>query len=187
MQSNMSLAVEFFGSQAVNGVPAVMEGSTRLLQTKGGIISAGASQSVSGSAVFGAIMSILASGTGSDDSAFYVGYPTGSGFMIMGPLLNEQGVRENDPAKPNYLFNEQPATVVVKGRLRYASYGSSAAGAIAPIPGCRVIAQDTTGIINFLPAGTSAPAGYHQIQAVVVNVEEFTGIIDIDFLGPAAA
>ncbi len=187
MQSNMSLAPEFFGSVVANGVPAVMEGSNRLLQTKGGIISAGASQSTSGSAVFGAIMSILASGTAADDAAFYVGYPSGSGFMIIGALLNEQGVMENDPAKPNFLFNEEPATVVVKGRLRYSSYGSSASGAIAPIPGCRVVFQDTTGILNFLPAGTSVPAGYHQLQAAVIGVDEFTGIIDIDILGPQAA
>ena len=126
MQTNLSLAVEFFGSVAINGVPSVMEGSTRLLNTKGGIISAG-SPNVNGSAIFGRIMSVLASGTGADDSAFIVGYPSGSGYVIVGPLLNEQGVRENDPAKPNYLFNARQAVVhhvrFVRGGRHRADHG----------------------------------------------------------------
>ena len=186
MQTNLALAVEFFGSVAINGVPAVMEGSTRLLNTKGGIISAG-SPNVNGSAIFGRIMSVLASGAGADDSAFIVGYPNGSGYVIAGPLLNEQGVRENDPAKPNYLFNEQPATVVSRGRLLYTTYGSSVAGAIAPVMGARVCFNNTTGEINFLPAGTTVPAGYTQLQAAVVNVYSFTNQIDIDFFIPQAS
>lgn len=182
MQSNMSLAVEFMGSVAINGVPAAMEGSTRMLTTKGGIIATqSGSFNAAGSAIFGRIMSVLASGTGSDDAAFYMGYPSGSGFTIIGPLLNEQGVRENDPAKPNYLFSEEPATAVLTGNLRYASYGSSATGAIAPYPGCRVIFEDATGIINFLIPGGTVPAGYHQLNARVVTVEQFTSIIVIEF------
>jgi hypothetical protein len=188
MQQNLALAVEFFGSVAVNGVPSVMEGSLRLLQTKGGIISAGASQSTSGSAIFGCIMSVLASGTGADEAAFYVGYPSGTGFVVIGALLNEQGVRENDPAKPNWLFNEEPATVVIKGRLRYSSWGSSATSALAtPIIGCRVVFNNGTGIINFLPAGTSVPAGYTQLQAAVVGIDQFTNMVDLDLLGPSAS
>ena len=185
MQTNLPLAVEFFGSVAINGAPSVMEGSARLLQTKGGIISA--SGNVNGSAIFGRVMSVLASGAGADDSAFVMGYPTGSGYVIVGPLLNEQGVRENDPAKPNYLFNEQPATAVSRGRLMYETYGSSVTGAIAPVMGCRVCFNNLTGEINFLPAGTSVPAGYTQLQAAVVNLQSFTNLIDIDFFIPIAS
>jgi len=138
-------------------------------------------------AIFGVIMSVLASGTNSDDSAFFVGYPTGSGYVIVGPLLNEQGVRENDPAKPNYLFNEQPATVVSRGRLLYASWGSSVTGALTlPYIGCRVVFNNTSGQINFLAQGANVPAGYTQLQAAVVNVYTFSNIVDIDFFIPQA-
>ncbi len=182
MQSNLSLAVEFMGSVAINGVPSVIEGSTRLLSGKGGIIAVqSGSFNAAGSAIFGRIMSILASGTGADEAAFYMGYPSGSGFTIIGPLLNEQGVRENDPAKPNYLFSEQPATAVTVGTLSYATYGSSATGAIAPFVGCRVCFENATGIINFLPQGATAPAGYTQLNARVTTVRQFTSIIDIEF------
>jgi hypothetical protein len=182
MQSNMALAVEFMGSVAINGVASVLEGSSRMLSGKGGIIAAASgSFNAAGSAIFGRMMSILASGTGADQAAFYMGYPTGSGFTIIGPLLNEQGVRENDPAKPGYLFSEQPATAVVNGILSYASYGSSAAGAIAPYPGCRVIMNNATGELNFVIPGGTVPAGYTQVQARVVAVRQFTSIIDIEF------
>ena len=184
MQSNMALAVEFFGSVAINGVPSVMEGSNRLLQTKGGYISGSGTANPPGSTQFGRIMSVFASGAGSDDSAFVIGYPTGSGYVIVGPLLNEQGVRENDPAKPNYLFNEQPATVVSRGRLLYSSWGSSVAGAVQPYVGCRVCFEKATGEINFLIQGGTVPAAYVLLQASVVNVYQFTGIVDIDFQIP---
>ena len=61
------------------------------------------------------------------------------------------------------------------------------AGAIAPIMGCRVCFNNTTGEINFLPAGTTVPAGYTQLQAAVVNVYTFTNQIDIDFFIPQAS
>jgi len=184
MQSNLSLAVEFKGSVAINGVPAVMEGSQRMLQTKGGIISG--SGNTDGSAFFGIVMSVLASGTGYDESALFIGYPSGSSYAIVGVLLNEQGIRENDPAKPNWISNEQPATVVNRGRLLFASWGKTATGAVDPYPGCRVIFKNTTGKIEFIPQGYTVPSGWTQLQAAVISNNPFTGFVDLDIFIPQA-
>ena len=185
MQSNMApLSVEFMGTQKINGFPSVVEGSNRLIQTVGGIISNG---NTDGAAVFGCVLSILASGAGMDDNAFYVGLP-GSAYTVIGVLLNEQGVQENDPAKPNYLNNEQMATAVVRGRLSYSSVDTTAPGSIAaPYVGNRVIFNNATGLIGFLKAGTAVPAGYTQLQAAIVNVATFSSLIDLDIFIPVAS
>ena len=185
MQTNLApLSVEFKGSQNINGYPAVVEGSTRLIQTDGGIISNG---NVDGTAVFGCVMSVVASGAGSDDNAFYVGLP-GSAYTVMGVLLNEQGVQENDPAKPNYLNNEQMCTIVSRGRLIYTSYDLTAPGSLAaPFVGCRVIFSNSTGLIGFIAKGASVPVGYTQLQAAVINIDSFTQQMDLDIFIPVAS
>jgi len=185
MQSNMApLSVEFKGSQNINGFPIVMEGSVRMIQTAGGIIAAGNTDTT---AVFGCVMSVLASGVGADDNAFYVGLPS-SAYTVIGVLLNEQGIQENDPAKPNYVQNEQMAAVVSRGRLGYSSVDTTAPGSLAsPYLGCRVIFSNTTGLVGFLKAGTAVPVGYTQLQAAIINVDMFTQQIELDIFIPVAS
>jgi len=184
MQSNMApLSVEFKGSQSINGYPAVYEGSNRFLEGVGGIIAAGNTDTT---AVFGVVMSILASGVGYDDNAFYVGLPS-SAYIVLGVLLNEQGIQENDPAKPNYVQNEQMATLVTRGRLIYSSWDTSAPGSLAlPYVGCRVIFKNTTGAIGFMKTGAAVPAGYTQLQAMVINYDTFCGQVDLSVFVPQA-
>jgi hypothetical protein len=183
MQTNMApLSVEFIGKQNINGVPVVMEGSVREIRTKGGIIAAGNTDTT---AVFGVVLSVL-NAVGADDSAFYVGLP-GSLYTVIGVLLNEQGIQENDPAKPNYVQNEQMATAVTRGRLLYTSVDTSAAGSQAvPSVSSRVIFNNITGLIGFMAKGAAVPAGYTQLQAAVINVDPFTSQVDIDFFIPQA-
>ena len=182
MQSNMApLSVEFKGSQNINGYPAVYEGSNRFLEGVGGIIAAGNTDTT---AVFGVVMSILASGVGMDDNAFYVGLPS-SAYVVLGVLLNEMGIQENDPANPNYVQYEQYATLVVRGRLIYSSWDTSAAGSLAtPYVGCRVIFNNITGLIGFLKTGAVVPAGYTQLQAYVINYDTFCGQVDLEVFVP---
>lgn len=175
----------------MNGVPVVNEGSTRRLDAKGGIISL--NNVVTGAtpafAYFGAVMSVNPAG---DQAAFYVGNPTGT-YTVVGILLNEQGVRENDPAKPNYIMNEMPATVVTRGRLWMASWDTTFAGALAtPVVGCRVVYRIASasatlyaGQIGFLAAGAGIPATHLQVQAAVMSVTVTQGA-DIDFFIPVA-
>ena len=184
MQTNMApLGVAFEGAAYINGFPIVMEGSVRLISTLGGIIAAGNTDTT---AVFGVVMSVIASGASADDNAFYVGLPS-SAYTVLGVLLNEQGIQENDPAKPNYVQNEQMASLVSRGRLDYSSWDLTAAGSLAPYVGCRVIFSNTTGLVGFMKAGAAVPAGYTQLQAAVVNVDSFTGQAEVEIFIPVAS
>ena len=168
----------------MNGVPVINEGSTRGIQTKGGIISL--NNIAAAIAYFGAIVTVNPAG---DDDAFYVGDP--AAYVVIGPLLNEQGVRENDPAKPTYIMNELPATAVTRGRLWYSSWDVTFAGAITPVVGCRVIFRAVTaaanyaGWIGFLAAAGGVPGTHQQLQAAVINYNTALGA-DIDFFIPIA-
>lgn len=193
MQTNLALhAPQFGGAVLMNGVPVVNEGSIRMIETKGGIISL--NNVVTGAtpafAYFGSVMSVNPAG---DQAAFYVGNPTGT-YTVVGILLNEQGVRMNDPAKPTYIMNEMPATVVNRGRVWINSWDTTFAGSLAvPVVGCRVIyriaSASTTlvaGMIGFLAAGGGIPGTHLQLNAAVVSVNAITGGCDLNFLGQAA-
>jgi hypothetical protein len=101
-----------------------------------------------------------------DPSAFYVGIP--SSYVPVGVLLNEAGVRQNDPGKPSYILPEMPITVATRGKLRYGAIDSAFFGALpAPVSGARVVANNTTGAIGLMAAGAVVPATHTRLQAVV--------------------
>jgi hypothetical protein len=192
MQQSMALhGPLYYGAVLANGVPVINEGSFRNIQTKGGIVSlnnvvTGATPAI---AYFGCMMTINGAG---DDAAFYVGLPVGT-YTLIGPLLNEQGIRENDPAKPTYIMNEQPCTVVSRGRLYYGTWGTNFVASLAvPVVGCRIVyrwvtlaAAEYAGQIGFLAAAGAVPGTHTQVQGAVLNLT-FTGLVDIDFFTPVA-
>ena len=55
----------------------------------------------------------------------------------------------NDPAKPNWKMNGTPGTAVTIGTLLYNSWTTNGGNLIAPVIGCRVIANNTTGFSGF--------------------------------------
>ena len=189
MQTNLALHAPLFaGAVTMNGVPVINEGSTRFIETKGGIVSL--NNIATAIAYFGCVMSVNLAG---DDDAFYVGNPAGA-FTVMGVLLNEQGVRENDPAKPTYIMNEMPCTVVTRGRLWYMQWDTNFAGAIAlPTVGCRIVfrwvylaAASYAGELGFGAAAMAVPGTHSQVQAAVINYNVALGA-DIDFFIPVTA
>jgi hypothetical protein len=188
IQSNMTLhAPQFAGAVLMNGVPVVNEGSQRMIQTMGGIISL---NNTNGAAYFGCVLSVNPAG---DQRAFYVGNPAGA-YTVVGVLLNEQGIRMNDPAKPTYIMNELPATAVTRGRLWYSSWDTTFAGALTlPAPGCRVVYRIATGggalyagQIGFMLAAAAVPGTHLQLQAAVLSYSASLGA-DIDFFIPVAS
>lgn len=180
MQTNMTLAVEFKGSQAINGVPARYHASIDDITPKGGFIS---NNNTEGTAIFGNMMCINKAG---DVSELLVGAAVDANSVMVGPLMNDQATREADPAKPNWKMNGMPATCISKGSVLYNSWLKNASGSgIDPVPGCRVIANNTTGEIQFQPAGNAVPAGWTQVQAEVIDVDTFTGVAVVDFLNVA--
>jgi hypothetical protein len=187
MQVNLALHAPLFaGAVGMNGVPVINEGSQRMIQTKGGIISL---SNTDGTAFFGCILTVNPAG---DQAAFYVGNPTGT-YTVAGVLLNEQGIRENDPAKPTWIMNEMPATAVYKGRLWFSSWDTTFAGALTtPVVGCRVLYRLATGggalyagQIGFIAAAGAVPVTHAQLQANVVGYNTVMGA-DVDLMGNAA-
>ncbi len=179
MQTNLigGLVIGFYGTTAINGVPARQMGSIDDTLRKPGFIS---NNNTEGNAIFGVMMSIH---NAANAAEFYVGLP--SGYAYVGPLLNEQAVRENDPAKPNWKMNGTPATAVTIGTLLYNSWTTLGGNSIAPVIGCRVIANNTTGFIEFTAAGNTVVSGFTQINAQVIDVDTFTGTVTIHFGQPS--
>jgi hypothetical protein len=181
MQANMNLVVEFKGSQTINGVPARYQGSQDDVTPKGGFIS---NNNTEGNAIFGNIVSV---NKAADASELLMG-ANGTGDannIILGPLMNDQSVRMFDPAKPSWKMNGMPATVAREGTLLYNKWNANATNAIQPVMGCRIIGNNATGEIQFLPAGNTVPSGWTQLNAVVADVDTFTGIVAIYFnFGP---
>jgi hypothetical protein len=182
MQTNLSggLVTGFYGITAINGVPARHHGSIDDTVRKPGFISNNATE---GAAIFGVMMCANKVGNAAE---LFPGAAADANSVMVGPLLNNQGIRENDPAKPNWQMNGTPATTVIEGTLLYNSWLKNASGSgIDPLIGCRVIANNTTGEIQFQPAGNAVPTGWTQAQAQVIDVDTFTGVVVIHFGPPA--
>jgi hypothetical protein len=80
------------------------------------------------------------------------------------------------------------ATIVSRGRLIYTSFDLTHPGSLAaPYVGCRVVFNNTTGLIGFLPKGTTVQAGWTQLQAAIINVDVFTTQVDLDIFIPVAS
>jgi len=164
------------GNVLANAVPANLEGSSRLVPTRGGIVSLG---NVNSTMIFGRVVSVMAGG---DDAAFYLGWIPG-GWPI-GVILNEDGVRMNDPAKPTWLMDEMPVTIATGGRLRYDSWATSLPGSILPALGCRLIFSLATGEIEAMPAGSIVPSNWCQLNGAVVRADPFGPSVDLELGQP---
>ena len=113
------------------------------------------------------------------------------GSTVRGITLYDASVAENDPAKPNYIIQGAPITLMYQGQIWVKSWigastwtggttglvttqdssGVTLTGALAtPVLGAVVVASNVTGEIGFLASGTSAPSGYSIISAVVKSV-----------------
>ena len=123
-----------------------------------------------------------------DQDALYVGIP--AGYTPIGVILNEESVRLFDDVTPNYIKNEQPATVAVRGRLAYQTFDQNFLGFLTvPVVGCRVICNNATGAIGLLAAGAAVPSGYTQVKAAIVTVTPFgppLRSVDLDLFMPVA-
>ena len=113
------------------------------------------------------------------------------GSVPRGITLYDASVAENDPAKPNYIIQGAPITLMYQGQIWLKNFigattwgggttglvttqdssGVTLTGALAtPVLGAVVVASNVTGEIGFLASGSSAPTGYSTISAVVKSV-----------------
>lgn len=161
-------AVGYKGGANINGKPVVAQGTAP--QSIGGILST-ANVSASGG-VFG----VVVSRTAAAPNEFIVGTTT-SGY-VAGIIQFDGSIAQNDPAHSSFPLLGQPITVGTRGRYIYESWTKTATGAIDPVIGAVVIFNNTTGVIEFLANGGSAPGGWTALSAAVVQVDElgFQGV-----------
>jgi hypothetical protein len=166
MQNNLPFNTVYFkGSGLPNGVPVYIP--QQGLFTLGGYQSA---SDLGGNAYFGALMS---SNPLDPDGAMFVGIP--SGYVIRGVVIYDSGVAENDPAKPNYILQGAPITVLFHGAMWFYSWNKTGLGSIDPVPGAVMMTNNTTGEIQFLPAiATSAPTGWTILNGAKGVVKSIT-------------
>ncbi len=161
-------AVGFKGGANINGKPVVAQGTAP--QSIGGILST-ANTSASGG-VFGVVLSR----TPAAPNEFVVGTTTSG--VVTGILQFDGSIAQNDPAHSDFVLLGQPITVGTRGRFVYENWTKTATAAIDPVPGAVVIFNNTTGIIEFLASGGSAPGGWTALSANVVQVDQlgFQGV-----------
>lgn len=162
MEQNMSLSFGFKGAATnVNGVP---QSNATVPLTRGGIISDAAGNSGL-TAQFGyAVSEVPATPT-----EFLIGIQAAADFA--GIIIADPAVMENEPGKPDSFISKTPVTICYFGPVWYSSWTTTAAGAIDPVVGCKVITEDATGKIEFVGALTAVPANWTGILARVIEVD----------------
>lgn len=118
--------------------------------------------------------------------------PGTAGSVPRGVVMYDAGITENDPAKPNYVLQGAPITLMYNGQMwlntwigattwsglggpTYDSSGVVCTGAIStPVLGAVVVASNVTGEIGLLASGSSAPTGYTIVNAAVKSVSTDT-------------
>jgi hypothetical protein len=118
------------------------------------------------------------------------------GSTVRGITMYDASVAENDPAKPNYIIQGAPITLMYQGQMWFKTWigastwqggttglvttqdssGVTLTNALAtPVLGAVVVASNVTGEIGFLASGSSAPTGYSIISATIKSVSTDTG------------
>ena len=174
MQNNLSFSSVYYeGSGAPNGVPAYLDSGG--LWTLGGFQNSADS---GGNAQFGYLMSSNPNDS-SGDGSFYMGIP--SGYVARGIIKYDAGVAGNDPAKPNYMLQGVPITLVFRGTLWFYSWDTTLAGSGTPQIGGTLAVQNSTGVIDFLPYGfTSAmvPATWTVLSQTQARVKSYDSLLN---------
>lgn len=164
MQNNMSFSAPLFkGGASINGKPVFGQG--RVVETVGGIFSTATSNDTY-EAVFGRVVSV----TPAKPNEFLIGLPTSG--IVAGLIQFDASIAQNDPAKPGYYLKGTPIAVQYQGGMIFETWGKTQAGAIDPIPGALPQFNNTTGEVEFLPAGSSASAGWTLLSAKVAQVDQ---------------
>ena len=161
--TNLSIGLGYKGSGKPNAIASYNDQGAYLL---GGIPALDDAQTP----YFGCLVSV--NPAASVDSHYYCGIP--GGYIPTGIILYHAGIAMNDPAKPNSFLASQPATIMQCGNLWLATWGKTAIGSIDPKIGCVVVANNTTGLIEFMPQGSAAQSGWTIINASVKSVSDDT-------------
>lgn len=83
-----------------------------------------------------------------------------SGNVVRGVCVFDDAIAQNAPAHPNSYLAGFPCAALNHGFMWLGSWTKTATDAIDPVIGCVVIFNNTTGVIEFLAAGDTAPTGW---------------------------
>lgn len=92
-----------------------------------------------------------------------------SGNVIRGICVFDDAIAQNAPAHPDRYLDGMPAAALNHGFLWLVGWGKTATGAQDPAIGCKVIAKNDTGAIEFIAASGSAPSGWTEITNASVR------------------
>ena len=165
MDSNMSLSIGFKGQLDLNAqaVP-LQEGYLKL----GGFVDTTETNGLS----FGLVASVK------PDTPDNYTKGCASGNVVRGIVVFDDAIAQNAPAHPNKYLVGLPCAVINHGFLWLASWGKTATGAIAPVIGCKVIYNTTSGAVEFLASSGSAPDGWAVLDnASVRDVDADNGAL----------
>jgi len=157
--NNQFSSIGFQGSAIANGNPKVY---------REGFVTVGGVNADTVNIPFGVIVSAAAA----TPNQFKIG---AGAAICRGIVLFNPAFAQNDPAKNSYYLPGQVLASMLKGQVTITSWTKTATGAIDPVIGCVVIYNNTTGIIEFLAAGSSAPSGWTALAADVYDVGNALG------------
>lgn len=102
----------------------------------------------------------------------------GSGNVIRGICVFDDAIAQNAPAHPNTYLPGFPCAAINHGFLWLNDWTKTATSATDPVIGCKVIAKDADGTIEFLASTGSAPTGWTELtNASVRDVDPDNGAL----------
>ena len=161
--NNLALSMGYKGSGKAQALPIYEE---RGAFTLGGFPASDDTQTP----YFGTVVSENPAAT--VPGKFYCGIPTN--YIVAGIVMYSGAIAMLDTAKPNSFLGNQPMTVMNFGQIWMSTWTKTANGAIDPTIGCVVICNNTTGAIEFLPVGSTAPTGWTKINVDVKSRSDNT-------------
>lgn len=92
-----------------------------------------------------------------------------SGNVIRGVCVFDDAIAQNSPAHPGSYLADMPCAALNHGFMWLTSWGTTATGAIDPVIGCKVIAKDADGSIEFIASTTDVPSNWTQLTNASVR------------------
>jgi hypothetical protein len=91
------------------------------------------------------------------------------GTVPRGIVIYRPDIAMIDTAKPGYILQGSPLTVVFWGQIWLATWAKTGAGSIDPVVGAAVFASNTDGNIQFAASGTTTMSGYTLLSGCSVK------------------
>lgn len=151
MQSNLNLTIGLKGQLKLNAqaVP-LQEGYLKV----GGIAGA--------ALTFGVVVSAAAA----TPDTFVPG--AASGNTVRGVCVFDDAIAQNAPAHPNSYLEGLPCAALNHGFMYLGSW-TKTGSAIDPVIGCKVIFNNTTGVIEFVASTATVPEGWSELAGASVR------------------